>query len=155
MKNKGRGSCLNLLDKSEELSLLLEVMACRLFSFNNQQYTARGYLAAIKFFHKLYLGWELTTSHCMIAAAGKGIERFRGMSGKNTQVRWPLTWSILAHGYLTVTGSQEGGGVMWLGLALSYFFLCRASELFAYADGPVHPDFCLTRDCLTLFRGDV
>ena len=53
-------------------------MACRLFYFNNQQSTVRGYLAAIKFFHKLYLGWELTTSHYMIAAAGKGIDRYSG-----------------------------------------------------------------------------
>ena len=70
-------------------------------------------------------------------------------------MRLPLTWSILAHEYLTVTSSQEGGDVMWLGLALSYFFLCRTSELFACANGLVHPDFCLTRDCLTFFRGDV
>ena len=108
MKKKGRGPRLNLLDKSEVLTLLLEFMACRLFSFNNQQSTVRGYLAAIKFFHKLYLGWELTTSHCIIAAAGKEIDRFRGMSGKNAQVRLPLTWSILAHGYHTVTSFQEG-----------------------------------------------
>ena len=33
--------------------------------------------------------------------------------------------------------------------------LCRASELLAYANGLVRPDFCLTRDCLTFFRGDV
>ena len=44
---------------------------------------------------------------------------------------------------------------MWLCLALSYFLLCRASELFAHANGLVHPDFCLTRDCPTFFRGDV
>lgn len=155
MKKKGRGPWLHLIEnESEVLTLLLEFMACRLFSFNNQQSTVRGYLAAIKFFHKLYVGWELTTSHCMIVAAGKGIDRFRGMSGKKTQVRLPLTWSILAHGYLTVTGLREGGDVMWFGLALSYFLLCRASELFAYANGLVHPEFCLTRDCLTFFRGE-
>ena len=78
MKKKGRGLWSNLLDKSEVLTLLLEFMACRLFLFYNQQSTVRGYLAAIKFFHKRCLGWELTTSHCMIAAAGKGIDRFRG-----------------------------------------------------------------------------
>ena len=44
---------------------------------------------------------------------------------------------------------------MWLGLALSYFLLCRASKQFAYANGLVHPEFCLTRDCLPFFRGDV
>ena len=155
MKKKGTGQWLNLLDKSKVFTLLLEFMACRLFSFNNQQSIVRGYLAAIKFFHKLYLGWELTTSHCMIAAAGKDLDRFRGMSGKNAQVRLPLTLSILSHEYLTVTSSQEGGDAMWLGLALSYFLFCRASELFAYANGLVHPDFCLTHDCLIFFRGDV
>ena len=70
-------------------------------------------------------------------------------------MRLPLTWSILAHEYLTVTSSQEVGDVMWLSLALSYFLLCCASELFACANGLVHPDFCLTRDCLTFFCGDV
>ena len=70
-------------------------------------------------------------------------------------MRLPLTWSILAHEYLTVMSPQEGEDVMWLGLALSYFLLCRASELFAYANGLVHADFCLTRDCLAFFRGDV
>ena len=41
-----------------------------------------------------------------------------------------------------------------LGLALSYFLLCRASELWAYANGKVHPEFCLTRNCLTFLRGE-
>ena len=50
MEKKGRGPWLNLLDKSEVLTLLLEFMAYRLFSFNNQQFTVRGYLATIKFF---------------------------------------------------------------------------------------------------------
>ena len=44
---------------------------------------------------------------------------------------------------------------MWLGLAVSYIMLCRASELWAYADGKVHPKFCLTRECLTFSREGV
>ena len=36
-----------------------------------------------------------------------------------------------------------------------YFLLCRASELFAHANGLVRPDFRLTRDCMTFFRGHV
>ena len=87
--------------------------------------------------------------------SGKRDRQIPGDVRKNAQVGLPLTWSILAHEYLTVTSSQEGGLVMWLGLALSYFLLCRASELFACANGLVHPDFCLTRDCPTFFRGDV
>ena len=87
--------------------------------------------------------------------SGKRDKQIPGDFRKNAQVRLPLTRLILAHEYLTVPSSQEGGGVMWLGLALSYFFLCRASELFACANGLMHPYFCLTRDSLTFFRGDV
>ena len=42
---------------------------------------------------------------------------------------------------------------MRLGLAVSYFLLCRTSELWAYAEGKVHPVFCKTRECLTFSRG--
>ena len=44
---------------------------------------------------------------------------------------------------------------MWLGLAVSYFLLCRASEVWAYADGKVNPEFCLTQKCLKFSRGEV
>lgn len=156
MKRKDKGPWLHLTDESEVINLLLEFMACRLFSFNNQQTTVRGYLAAIKFFHKLCLGWDLPTTHCTILAAAKGIDRIRASSGtKAQQVRMPLTWSILSHGYHAITQATDGGSVTWLGLALSYFLLCRASELFAYSNGLVHPEFCLTRNCLTFFRGEV
>ena len=40
----------------------------------------------------------------------------------------------------------------WMGLALSYHLLCRASEIWAYGNGLVHPDFCLTRIDV-FFRG--
>ena len=53
------------------------------------------------------------------------------------------------------TGMEDGGRVMWLGLAVSYFLLCRASELWAYADGKLHPGFCLVRECLTFLREGV
>ena len=155
MEQKGKGPWLHVTDESEVINLLLEFMACRLFVFNNQQSTVRGYLSAIKFFHKLFLGWDLPTDHCSIAAAARGIDRIRGSSGKKKQVRLPLTWAILAQGYFTVTAIKDGGPVIWLGLALSYFLLCRASELFAYENGLVHPEFCLTRNCLTFFCGDI
>ena len=156
MRQKGNGPWLRSTDESEILRLLLEFMPCRLFSFNNQQSTVRGYLAAIKFFHRLYFGWEPPTSHCMIVAAGRGVDRIWGASNQKVQVRLPLTWAALASGYLTVTNHfNNGGNVMWLGLALSHFMLCHASELFAYASGLVHPEICLTRACLTFSLGGV
>ena len=63
-------------------------------------------------------------------------------------------WSILSQGQRVVTSTVDGGRVMWLDLALSYLLLCRASEFWAYANGEVHPEFCLTRNCLTFLRGE-
>ena len=40
-----------------------------------------------------------------------------------------------------------------MGLALSYHLLCRAIEIWAYGNGLVHPDFCLTRRDVVFFRG--
>ena len=46
--------------------------------------------------------------------------------------------------------------MVWAGLALSFFLLCRASELFAYDDTKlVHPEFCLTRRDLTFRQGSL
>lgn len=42
---------------------------------------------------------------------------------------------------------------MWCGLALSFYLLCRASEIWAFSVGLVHPDFCLTRRDLVFFGG--
>ena len=103
-------------------------------------------MAAIKYFHKTYAGWELPTSHFMIAAPGKGIDRAHGMTPKKVPARLPLTWFILSQGQRVVTSMVDGGRVIWLGLARSYFLLCRASELRAYANGKVHPEFFLTRN---------
>ena len=94
-----------------------------------EQSTVKGYLAAIKFFDKMYAGWDLPTSHCMIVAAGKGIDRAHGLTQKKARVRLPATWALLAQGKQVVSSMVDGGKVMWLGLALSYFLLCLASEL--------------------------
>ena len=43
--------------------------------------------------------------------------------------------------------------VVWMGLALFYHLLCKASETWAYGNGLVHPVFCLTRRDVVSFRG--
>ena len=102
----------------------------------------------------MLVGWELPLSHCVIVSVGKGIDRAHGTAEKTKkQVRLALTWALLAR--QVVASMEEGGYVMCLGLAVSYFFLCRASELWAYANGQVHPKFCFTRNYLTFFHGGV
>ena len=55
-------------------------MASRSLVHQNLSGTARGYLAAMKQFHKMFAGWEFPTSHCVTVAVGKGIDRAHGKS---------------------------------------------------------------------------
>ena len=130
---------------------LTKFMALRCLSFKNQSQTIRGYLAAIKYFHRMFEGWELPTSHCMVTAVGKGIDRAHGKSEVRPKVRKPLSWELLTKGRGCVAGVETEGWVVWCGLALSFHLLCRASEIWAFGNGLVHPDFCLTRRDLVLF----
>ena len=77
---------------------LTKFMALRCFAFKNQSQTIRGYLSAIKYFHRMFGGWELPTSHCMVVAVGKGIDRAHGKSEIRRKVRKPLTWDLLTTG---------------------------------------------------------
>ena len=62
---------------------------------------------------------------------------------------------MLAEGQQAVMSMEDGGCVMWLGLTMSDFLLCRASELLAYVNEQVHPEFCLARKCFFLFNEGV
>ena len=80
------------------VTALTRCMASRCFVHKNQSGTVRGYLAAIKHFHKMSAGWELPTSHCMIVAVGKGVDRAYGKSEVRPKVRKPLSWEMLIAG---------------------------------------------------------
>ena len=70
---------------------LTKFMALRCFAFKNQSQTIRGYLSAIKYFHRMFGGWERPTSHCMVVAEGKGIDRAHGKSEIRPKVGKSLT----------------------------------------------------------------
>ena len=127
-------------------------MASRCMSYKNQSQTVKGYLAAIKYFHKLYAGWELPTSHFRVAAVTKAIDRLHARADTRSQTRLPLTVEMILAGK-DGTCADKFRLVTWMGIALSYFLLCRASELWAYHNGRVHADFCLTRGNIAFFEG--
>ena len=89
---------------------LTKFMALRCFTFKNQSQTVRGYLAAIKYFHKVFGGWELPTSHCMVTTVRKGIVRAHGESEVRPQVRRPLSWDLLTEGRRSVAEVETEGG---------------------------------------------
>ena len=73
-----------------------EPIAVRCFAFKNQSTTIRGYLSAIKYYHKMFGGRELPVDHHMVVAAGKEIDGVRSRSDVRPNVRKPLTaWDML------------------------------------------------------------
>ena len=73
-KTHGEWPRLHTIDcPNAELTQLLEFITSRCFVHDSQQSTVRGYLAAVHFFHKMFAGWELALSNCMIFVAGKGM----------------------------------------------------------------------------------
>ena len=60
---------------------------------------------------------------------------------------------MLVQGWGIFANRGHEWSVVWMGLALSYHLLCKASEIWAYGNGLVHPDFCLTRRDVVFFRG--
>ena len=132
---------------------LAEFTALRRFPFKNQSTTIRGYLSAMKYYHKMFWGWELPKDHHMVVAVGKGIDRAHGRSDVRPKVRKPLAWDMLVQGWGCFAKRGHECSVVWMGLALSYHLLCRAPKIWAYGNGLVHPDFCLTRRNAMFFRG--
>lgn len=128
-------------------------MASRCLAYNNQSQTMKGYLAAIRYFHKMYAGWELPTSHFRVVAVGKAIDRLHARAETKPHVRLPLTVVTMILAGRERAQTEVFRLVTWMGIALSYFLLCRASELWAYHNGLVHTDFCLTRGDLAFFEG--
>ena len=64
---RGKGPWLLEKDGVEEaVRELTTFMSYRCFVCKNQSQTVRVYLSAIKFFLKMYVGWELPTKHCMV-----------------------------------------------------------------------------------------
>ena len=81
----------------------------------------------------------------MVVAVGKGIDRAYRRSVVRPKVRKLLTWDMLLQGWEIFANGGHEWSVVWMGIALSYRLLCRAAEIWAYGNGLMHPDFCLTR----------
>ena len=116
-----------LLEKDEVREAVRELttfMPYRCFVCKNPSQTVREYVSAIKFFHKMYAGWERPTTHCEILAVGKGINQVQSQGDVKPRVRKPLSWDTLWDGKNKVLAAEDGGLVMWMGLALAYFLLC-------------------------------
>ena len=67
----------------------------------------------INIFYKTFVECEMpTTSHCMIWAVGKGLDRAHGMSNNKVLVKLKLAWAMLSQGPRLVASRIDGGHVL-------------------------------------------
>ena len=121
-------------------------------SEGNQASTIASKLAAVLHFHRVDAQMELPTSS-LINRALKGVERSHVAAGTSKRVRRPVSWDALLGGQSLAPSWGPGGRVLWMCLALGYFFVARSDEIFASASGVVNPVHCLTRGDAALHRG--
>ena len=60
--------------------------------------TIESHLPAINFFHRILRGFELNTTHPLIATALEGAVRSHAEAGNQVTVRRPVSWAMLLAG---------------------------------------------------------
>ena len=123
------------------------------FARKNKMYTVAGELVAVQYFHRR-AGIERPMRNPYLLQVKSGLARESAIHGEATRTRRPVSWVLLKHGIGLASEWGEGGRVLWLTLAVSYFFMCRASELYATSNGTVHKEFCLTRKDVRFLVGN-
>ena len=88
----------------------------------------------------------------LIRSVRQGIERAHVETGSQQRVRRPLTWGMLRGVQRSIASWGEGGRVLWISLALSFFFMLRTSELLAKERSVYHKVYCLNRVDVACFR---
>ena len=111
-----------------------EVYGILFFLSQNKMSTVAGKLVAVQYFHRR-AGIELPMRNMYLLQLKSGLARESAIHGEATRTRRPVSWVLLKHGIGLASEWGEGGRVLWLTLAVSYFFMCRASELYATSNG--------------------
>ena len=117
----------------------------------NMEATVAGKLMAVNLYHEQWRGLSLPLQHFRIQAVKKGVRRAYAEAGNQARVRRPLTWEMTRVMEESIGAWGVGGRIVWIGLALTYQLLLRASELFAEEGGKVHEVYCLRRGDVAFF----
>ena len=137
---------------ADKIQALLEFIAWCV-SEGNMAGTIAGKLSTVLRFHRVNLQMELPTSSPFIKRALKGVARSHVVAGTPKRIRRPISWDTLLGGQDLAPSWGAGGRILWLSLALGYFFVARSDEIFASPTGEVHPAHCLTRGDVALYAG--
>ena len=134
---------------------LTEFMAHCCAERKNKEATVAGTWMAVNFNHEQWGGLSLPLQHFRIQAVKKGIRRAHAEAENHARVRRPLTWEIISVVEESIGEWGVGGRIVWIGLALTYQLLLRASDLFAEEGGKVHEVYCLRRGDVAFFEKGV
>ena len=85
--------------------------------------TIESHSSAIKFFHRISRGFEIDTTHPVIANALKGAARLHADVGNQATVRRHVSWDMLLTGEKLIPTWRAGGRVLWLALCASFCLL--------------------------------
>ena len=140
------------MGEMELVGELVEFMGYCCAGKGNKESTIVGKLVAINFYHEQFVGMSVPMGNPLIRSVRQGIKRAHVEMGSQQRVRRPLTWGMLTGMQESIPSWGEGGRVLWIGLALSYFLMLRASELFAKEKGVYHKVYCLRRGDVAFFR---
>ena len=105
-------------DKIQELPEIVAWCA----SEGNQAGSIASKLSAVVHFHRINLQMELPTLSPLIKRALKGVARSHVAAGTPKRVRRPISWDALLEGQGLASSWGPGCRVLWLSLALGYFF---------------------------------
>ena len=85
--------------------------------------TVAGKLVAVQYFLRR-AGIDLSMRNPYLLQVKSGLARESAIHGEATRIRTrrPASWVLLKHGIGVASEWSEGGRVMWLTLAVSYFF---------------------------------
>ena len=109
---------------------------------------------AVNFFHEQWMGKTLPLNYFRIKAVKEGIKRVHVEGGTQQRMPRPLSWGMLKEMEEETKEWGVGWRVAWIGLALTYLLLLRASELFAEDDGRVHALYCLRGEDVAFYVGE-
>ena len=110
-------------------------------------------IAAVKYFHRVEVGMELTTKSPLLERVFNGMSRAHSVAGTKSRARRPVSWDMLLERETLLPSWGRGGRVLWFCLALGNFLMTRSDELFATDTGVVHQVHCLTRGDVALYSG--
>ena len=133
---------------------LVEFMAYCCAGKGSKESTTVGKLVAINFYHEQFLGLSVPMSNPLIRSVRQGIKRAHVGMGSQQKVKRPLTWGMLTEMQESVQAWGVGGRVLWIGLALTYYFYVASVGIICQRKGLFHKVYCLRRGDVAFFKGN-